>query len=125
MISPQQYAELLWPFDVRIAERFGCLGIHNCAWRADPYIDHYASVPNLAYIDMGIGSDLQRAREAFPDTRRAVMYTPMDLAGKPLGAIRADMDLIARDYAPCDLVLADVEYTTSDRRVLDVMAMCQ
>jgi hypothetical protein len=53
------------------------------------------------------------------------MYTPMDLANKPLEAIRLDLERIARDYAPCDLVLADIEAGTPDARVLQVLAMCE
>jgi hypothetical protein len=125
MVSPTQYRDLLLPFDRRIAAAFGCIGIHNCAWTADPYIEHYATVPHLAYVDMGQDSDLPRARAAFPDARRAIMYTPMDLANKPLEAIRLDLERIARDYAPCDLVLADIEAGTPDARVLQVLAMCE
>jgi hypothetical protein len=125
MVSPAQYQDLLLPFDQRIAEAYGCIGIHNCAWTADPYIEHYAAVPHLAYVDMGQDSDLPRARAAFPHARRAIMYTPMDLANKPLDAIRADLVRIVRDYAPCDLVLADIEAGTPDERVLQVLAMCE
>jgi hypothetical protein len=125
MVSPAQYRDLLLPFDRRIAEAYGCIGIHNCAWTADPYVEHYAAVPHLAYIDMGQGSDLPRARATFPHARRAIMYTPMDLANKPLEAIRLDLKRIARDYAPCDLVLADIEAGTPDERVIQVLAMCE
>ncbi|MHC4432996.1 MAG: uroporphyrinogen decarboxylase family protein, partial [Planctomycetota bacterium] len=74
MVSPQQYRELLLPFDRRIAEAFGCIGIHNCAWNADPYLDDYAGVPHVGYIDMGLDSDLVRARQMFGRARRALMY---------------------------------------------------
>jgi hypothetical protein len=53
------------------------------------------------------------------------MYTPMDLADKSLEAIRADLTRIVRDYAPCDLVLADIEAGTPDERILQVLAMCE
>ncbi len=125
MVSPSQYRDLLLPLDQRIAEAYGCIGIHNCAWTADPYIEHYAAVPHLAYVDMGQDSDLPRARAAFPHARRAIMYTPMDLANKPLEIIRSDLTRIVRDYAPCDLVLADIEAGTPDERILQVVAMCE
>ena len=124
MVSPDQYRDLLLPWDQRIAREFGCIGIHNCAWCADPYMDAYAEVPHLAYIDMGQDSDLVRARDLAPHARRAIMYTPMDLANKPLDAIRADLDRIARDYGPCDLVAADIEAGTPDERVQEVIKMC-
>jgi uroporphyrinogen-III decarboxylase len=118
MVSPEHYRDFLLPCDLRIARAFESLGVHNCAWKADPYLESYASIPNLAYIDMGIDSDLARARELASAARRALMYTPMDLANKSEAELRADFDRIARDYAPCDIVIADIEAGTPDDRVL-------
>jgi len=117
MISPVQYRELLLPFDKKLSETFGCLGVHNCAWTADPYLNAYAEIPDVAYIDMGIDSDLQRARQLFPAARRAIMYTPMDLANKPIPQIRQDLERIAQNYGPCDIVMADIDHGTPDSRV--------
>jgi len=125
MISPDQYYDLLLPFDRRIAEAFGCIGVHNCAWRADPYVDAYAEIPFLAYVDMGIDSDLSRARELFPHARRAIMYTPMDLANKATKQIEADFRKIDREYAPCDVVIGDIEAGTPDERIRDVVRLCE
>ena len=125
MVSPGHYRDLLLPFDRRIAEAFGSIGIHNCAWNADGYLPHYAAVPNVGYVDMGLNSDLSAAKAAFPHARRALMYTPMDLAAKPIEAIRADLGRIARDYAPCDVVAADIEAGTPDERVLAFWELCR
>jgi hypothetical protein len=124
MISPSQYEEFFLAHDHRIAAAFETLGIHNCAWNADPYLSLYATIPNLGYIDMGIESNLEKARALMPHARRALMYTPMDLADKCLGDIRADLERIAREYAPCDIVLADIESGTPDERVLGFVEMC-
>ena len=125
MMSPNQYRELLLPYDLRLAKEFGCIGIHNCAWNADPYIDDYARVPGLAYVDMGMDSNLAHARAAIPSARRAIMYTPMDVANKPLETIRADFETIARDYGPCDIVAADIEAGTPDERVQELIDLCE
>ncbi len=124
MVSPRQYHELLLPYDKKIAEEFGCIGIHNCAWNANGYMDDYATVPNLGYIDMGIDSDLRRARELVPQGRRALMYTPMDVANKGSAALRADFEKIAVEYGPCDIVLADIEAGTPDARVRELVDIC-
>ena len=124
MVSPEQYRELLLPFDRRIAETFGCIGIHNCAWNADPYIDDYAAIPQLGYIDMGLDSNLARAREAIAHARRALMYTPMDLVNKSQEMLRADLERTARDYGPCDVVVGDIEAGTPDERVLAFLELC-
>lgn len=124
MISPELYAEYLLPLDRRLAGEYGCLGLHNCAWRADPYLESYATLPGLGYLDMGLASDLARARQLFPNVRRALMYTPMDLATKAPASIRADLERLARDYAPCDVVVADIEAGTPDRRVRELLEIC-
>jgi hypothetical protein len=125
MVSPEQYRDLLLPFDRVIAEAFGLIGIHNCAWSADPYIQHYATIPQVGYVDMGLESDLPRARNAFPYARRAIMYTPMALANEALVEIRQDLERIAREYGPCDVVFADIEAGTPDKRVTDVIKLCE
>ncbi|MBW7988790.1 MAG: hypothetical protein FVQ84_02040 [Planctomycetes bacterium] len=124
MISPEQYRETLLPFDCRIAETFGRIGIHNCAWNADPYIDDYASVPNVGYIDMGIDSDLAKAKKTFNNARRALVYKPMDLTNKSLETIQIDLEKIAHEYAPCDVVVGDIDAGTPDERVLAFLELC-
>ncbi len=125
MVSPDAYREHLLPCDLRIAEAFEIIGIHNCAWNVDPYIEDYAAVPNLAYVDMGLSSDLNRARELCPNARRALMYTPMDLANKTLEEIHADLRRIHAELGPCDVVMADIDHETPDERVLAVAAMAR
>ena len=124
MVSPEQYREFLLPFDIRMAEAFGCIGVHNCAWNADPYMDDYAQIPHVGYIDMGLESDLARARGMFPNARRALVYSPTDLVNKSRKNIRADLERIARDYGPCDVVAGDIEAGTLDRRVLEFIEIC-
>lgn len=125
MVSPQTYRELILPFDRQLASVYGCIGIHNCAWNATPYLEDYASLPGVGYIDMGIKSDLTRAKELFPHSRRALMYTPMDLASKSSAGLRADFERVAREYAPCDIVMADIEDGTPDARVLEAVEICR
>ena len=124
MVSPEQYREFLLPLDIRLAEAFSCIGVHNCAWNADPYMDDYARIPHLGYIDMGLESDLAPAKSVFPDARRALMFKPTDLVNKSLKDIQEYLERIARDYAPCDVVAADIETGTPDQRVLEFVEMC-
>ena len=125
MVSAEIYRDFLLPFDVRIAKTFECIGIHNCAWNANPYLRAYATIPHVGYIDMGMDSDLELARQLFLHTRRAIMYTPMDVANKSLQQIRQDLECIANHYAPCDIVAADIEHGTSDERICDFVRICK
>lgn len=124
MISPKQYRDYLLEHDQVIAEAFGCIGIHNCAWDATAYMAAYADVPYVGYIDMGLDSDLTMARKQFPEARRALMYTPMDLAKKDMADIREDLDRIGREYGPCDVVAADIEAGIPDEKVLEFVRLC-
>ncbi|MCP4257665.1 MAG: hypothetical protein GY774_09095 [Planctomycetes bacterium] len=124
MISPEHYRNILAPFDCRIAETFGHIGIHNCAWNADPYINEYADVPNVSYIDMGLDSDMARAKQTFPNARRALVYKPMDLANKSLETIQKDLEKVAHEYAPCDVVVGDIDVGMPDERVLAFLELC-
>lgn len=125
MISPEQYRDLFLPFDLRFEKEFGRIAIHNCAWNANPYIEDYSRVKNLGYIDMSMDSDMTRVRELIPNARRAIMYTPMDLANKSWDQIREDMEKIAREYGPCDIVAADIEAGTPDERVQALIDLCE
>lgn len=125
LVSPEQYREFLFPYDCRLGEKFDGLGVHNCAWCVDPYLESYAALPNVAYIDMGMDSDLARVREKLPNARRAVMYPPTMLAEKPLSEIERDLDRICRELGPCDLVAADIESGTDDDRILALIDMCR
>jgi hypothetical protein len=124
MVSAEHYEQMLLPFDQHIAREFEMVGVHNCAWNASPYLTSYAKIQNVRYLDMGQDSDLKRARDLFPDTRRAIMYTPMDVANKSLDEIRSDLEKIAADYGPCDIVAADIEFGTPDNKILDFIQMC-
>jgi hypothetical protein len=45
----------------------------------------------------------------------------LDLERKSLDMLAADVGAIARDYASCDIVMADVESITPDQRVRDFL----
>lgn len=124
LLSPEMYEEFVLPFDRRIAEAFSMIGIHNCAWNADPYVPHYAMLPEVAYVDMGLESNLVQARAAFPTTRRALMYTPMDVKEKTLPQLTDDLERIAREYGPCDVVFADIDRGVPDQRIHELIDLC-
>ena len=125
MVSPDQYREFILPYDKMLSEAFEHFGIHNCAWNVDPYIEDYATIKKLGYVDMGMDSDLRRARDLCPQARRAVMYRPTDLTGKSLDELAADMARIRRELSPCDIVMADIEAGTPDGRVMDLARLVE
>ena len=125
MISPALYEELIYPRDCKIAESFEYFGVHTCNWNVTPYIEVLRKLPKVGYLDMGIMSDLKRVKEAFPDTRRAVLYSPVTLHEAELETIEKDMRKISEELSPCDVVMADIQETTPDRRIRELLAICK
>lgn len=125
MISPRAYREFVLPYDKRIAESFELFGVHTCNWNVTPYLEELRRLPKVGYLDMGMMSDMQKARALFPEARRAVMYSPVKLQDAPLEEIRQDMARIYQELSPCDVVMADIQATTPDSRVNELLHICR
>jgi hypothetical protein len=124
MAGPKMYERHLLPYDQKIRQEFEDFGIHNCAWTVTPYLDAYASIPRVGYIDMGLDSDLRKARQVFPDARRNLLYTSMDLKNKTDQELMGDLERIAQELAPCDVGFPDIESDVPDERIMRVIDFC-
>jgi len=125
MISPEMYEKFVFPTDKRIAESdFERFGIHTCDWDATPYFEQLRKLPRLGYLDMGMMSDLKRAKGLFPEVRRAVFYSEDKLEKADISEIRKDLEKIHIEYAPCDVVIPSIEPSTPDNRVKEVYEIC-
>lgn len=125
MISPPMYERMLLPHDARIARSFGRFGVHTCNWDVTPYLRALRKLPRMGYLDMGLESALSRAREIFPEVRRAVLYPPVRLAAVPRREIEADLRHIAEELAPCDVILADIPWDTPEAAVNWFVEACR
>jgi hypothetical protein len=124
MISPQTYRQFLFRHDAKIAASFERFGVHTCNWNVTPYLEVLQSLPKVGYLDMGMESNLARAKEMFPDARRAVLYSPVRLQEASVEEIAADMEKIHRELSPCDVVMADIQASTPDERVKELLKIC-
>jgi hypothetical protein len=122
MISPEMYEEFVLPFDMKYAAEFSRYGIHTCNWDATPYLTRMRKIEKMGYLDMGMDTDMAKAKELFPDARRAVLYSPVKIENLPLDKIRADFEKIRSDLGPCDIILADVETTVPNEKIQAVVA---
>jgi hypothetical protein len=125
MISPKHYRDFVLPYDKRIAESFERFGVHTCNWDATPYLEELRKLPKVGYLDMGIMSDMEKARTLFPEARRAVLYSPVKLQEAPIEEIRKDVERIYEELSPCDVVMADIQATTPDSRVNELLKICR
>jgi len=126
MVSPKIYREFLLPYDKKIAESsFERFGMHTCNWNVTPYLEEIKKLPKVGYLDMGIMSDMKKVKKMFPEARRAVMYSPVRLQEASLNEIKKDMEKIYNELSPCDIVMADIQATTSDQRVNELLKICK
>ena len=125
MVSPEVYREFVFPHDKRIALNFERFGVHTCNWDITPYSEALKELPNLGYLDMGMMSDMAKVKKVFPGTRRAVMYSPTALHDTLIETIKGDMVKIRDELAPCDIVMADIQASTPDRRVNELLEICR
>ncbi len=123
MISSSQYEEFILPFDSYLASQYPRFGIHTCNWVADRYLDAMRKIDKMGYLDTGTNSDLVRIKRMFPDTRRAILITPGELESMDEAEILAMVTKIDLQYAPCDIVLADLETTIADERILHILEL--
>lgn len=119
MISSAHYREFVQPYDRRLSAHFPHFGIHNCAWRVDPYAPSYAEIRTLDYLDFGLDSDLALLRRLFPDTTLAPMYSPVALAENSPAQLRADLTRLRDTLGHCRIIVADIDATTPDARVVE------
>ncbi len=124
MISGKQYEELLLPYDQKLSKSFEYFGIHNCAWNVNLYLDGYRTIEKLGYLDFGLESDLRRLHDDFPDTRRCLMVSPVELKEKSLDEIRSDLERIHDLLSPCEIIITDIEADCPDERVVDFYSLC-
>lgn len=123
MISPGQYEAFILPLDKELSRHYSRFGIHTCNWVADPYLEAMRKIETMGYLDTGINSDLPRIKQMFPHTRRALLLTPGEVESASASALEEMIQRIHREYAPCDIVLADVESTTPDSRVVEFLEL--
>ncbi|MBI4893815.1 MAG: hypothetical protein HY821_24575 [Acidobacteria bacterium] len=115
MISPAMYRRVLRRYDERIAGSFGRFGVHTCNWNATPYLGGLSELPGVGYIDMGFDTDLVKAKELFPEARRAVLFTVGKLADA--AEVERFLSRVWNELAPCDVVVADIPWDMPDEAV--------
>ncbi len=53
------------------------------------------------------------------------MYSPTKLHDASIETIKGDMVKIRDELAPCDIVMADIQASTPDRRVNELLEICR
>ncbi|MBR7040598.1 MAG: hypothetical protein IKI24_02020 [Clostridia bacterium] len=97
MISCKMYREFLLEYDTLLANAFPVFGIHHCGSNMESVIEGYLDVPNLKFIEIGAGSDLDKIARALAARGRRdmlcnVRYSPVKIKTADRDTIKADTD---------------------------------
>ena len=76
-ISLKTYEDFILPYDNEVADACHPFGIHHCG-SVNEVLEGYAQVRHLAFVEMGFGSDVKRARQVFgPDVAINARINPV------------------------------------------------
>ena len=84
MISCDTYCEHLLQYDTRLAGAFPDFGIHHCGNHMENVLEGYLKVPNLKFLEIGAGSDLEKIAGMLKSHNRediinCIRYSPVKL----------------------------------------------
>jgi uroporphyrinogen-III decarboxylase len=120
MISRRTYEELLLPHERWLAERLPPYGIHHCGDNLEQVVAAYAKVPNLAFVDVGWGSDVEACRQALPNAFFSLRLSPARLRVQTPDQVRADIERLLAKAGPIEklaLCCVGLDASTPDENV--------
>ena len=97
MISNAMYCEHLLKYDAELAQAFPDFGIHHCGGNMETVIEGYLKVPNLHFLEIGAGSNLEQVAKALKahgreDIVSCIRYSPVKLKDASVDTIREDTE---------------------------------
>ena len=91
MISLDCYREFLQEYDCRLSKQFQPYGIHHCGQTMEHVVEGYADVPDLAFAEVGAGSDVAAVRKALSHNWLNLRYSPVKLTDVEEGVLKDDL----------------------------------
>lgn len=79
MIPTDQYEEFLLPIDLEWSRKYRPFGIHYCGNDPHRYAETFSKIPNLDFLDVGSGGDVNKLREHLPNTFLNIRLDPVTL----------------------------------------------
>ena len=97
MVSNACYEEFLLPHDQRLADEFTCFGIHHCGKSMEHVCEGYSKVPNLAFAEVGAGSNIPYVREHLPNTWLNLRYSAVNIQNETPEQIHENVQRMLRE----------------------------
>lgn len=79
MLSNDLYEEFLLKYDQKLADTFSCFGVHHCGQTMEHVAEGYAKLKNLAFAEVGAGSDVAFVRKTLPNVFFNARYSPVTI----------------------------------------------
>jgi hypothetical protein len=117
MISTEHYQSFIMPFDGAWSERRRPFGIHYCGLDPHRFVEVFAGLPHLDFLDVGWGGDLAVLREKLPNTFLNIRLSPVEIVNQSVEKVRQAIE--SRVAASADPYLTGVCCINMDDRVTD------
>lgn len=79
LVSNKIYEEFLLEYDQKLADDFGCFGVHHCGKSMQHVTEGYSKIQGLAFAEVGAGSKLEHVRRSLPGIPLNARYSPVKI----------------------------------------------
>lgn len=128
MISPQQYEELLLPYEKLLSKNLKPYGIHHCGDKMHVYAESYAKIGGVEFFDVGWGADIKKCREILPDAFFNIRLNPVRLLGCSASDVESDiLDAVKANDGIDNMGLCciNMDYGTPDDNVRKIYEVAE
>lgn len=121
MISLDNYMDFLLKYDQKLSAIFQPYGIHHCGQSMEHVVSGYALVPDLAFAEVGAGSNIQTVRNTLLDCWLNLRYSPIKLADVEKNNLEQELSLMVSEAggkdAPISISCVGIDTSVSDHQV--------
>lgn len=97
MISNELYELFLLEQDQKLADAFGCFGVHHCGGTMEHVVDGYKKIKGLTFAEVGAGSDLKAVRKKLPEVWLNARFSPVELKSATEEEIISRVEQLSHD----------------------------
>ena len=120
MISENDYARFLLPFDIAWSKTLRPYGIHYCGTDPHRYAPFFAKIPQLDFLDVGAGGDIGVLRQHLPQTFFNLRLNPAEIAKMSPNAIREKVTAMidaSADPERTGVCCTNIDQTVTDEQI--------
>ena len=129
MVSNACYEEFLLPQDLRLAKEFPCFGIHHCGKSMEHVCEGYGKVKNLAFAEVGAGSNIPYVREHLPETWLNLRYSAVNIQKETPDQIHENVARMLKegkaDQGKISISCVGMDVNTPEESILAFLDACQ